>query len=193
MAAHCKETVCLAVDSEDASRTPEQLLEGEEVGSCKQGGHKNCLRDALRCNKSQSSTSLNSQAGRAARWEATRNKGFLSGQKSVSGSESKEAEWPKEVKPFICLGSSGDQTQSSPVCGPSVIGPPGHPGLKRSGFQILPFPSKYLLHANTWETAWSAKGKVTSSTAIDRLVSWCDFGVQDQKDIRLFHLLPERI
>lgn len=90
MAAHCKETACLAVDSEDASGRPEQLLEGEEVGSCKQGGHKNCLRDALRCNKSQSTTSLDRQAGRAARWEATRNKGFLSEQKSGSGSESKK-------------------------------------------------------------------------------------------------------
>lgn len=90
MAALRKETACLAVYSEDASRTPDSCWRGEEAGSCKQGGHKEGLRDAPRCNKSQSTTSLNSQAGRAACWEATRNKGFLSEQKSGSGSESKK-------------------------------------------------------------------------------------------------------
>lgn len=90
MDARSKETACLAVYGEDDSRIPEQLLGGEEVGSCKQGGQKNCLRDTLRCNKSQSTTSLNSQAGRAACWEATRNKEFLFEQKSGSGSESKK-------------------------------------------------------------------------------------------------------
>lgn len=149
MAAHCKETACLAVHSEDASRTPEQLLEGEEVGSCKQGGHKNCLREVLRCNKSQSTTSLNSQAGRAARWEATRNKGFLSQQKSGSGSESKKQNGQRRWGPLNAGGNSGDQTQGSPVWGPPVEGPPGQCGLKRSDFQMLPFPSKYLLHVNS--------------------------------------------
>lgn len=91
---------------------------GEEVGSCKQGGHKEGLRDALRCDKSQSTTSFNSQAGRAACWEATRNKGFLSEQKSGSGSESKKQNGQRSWGLFYAGGSSVDQTQGSPVCGP---------------------------------------------------------------------------
>lgn len=85
---------------------------GEEVGSCKQGGQKNCLTDTLRCNKSQSTTSLNSQAGRAACWEATRNKEFLFEQKSGSGSESKKQNGQRRWGPLYAGSCSGDQRAS---------------------------------------------------------------------------------
>lgn len=99
---------------------------GEEVGSCKQGGQEKCLKDALRCNTSQSTTSLNSQPGRTACWEKTRNIVFLSKWKSGSGSESKKQSSQRRLGLLYAESSSSDQIKSLFLCGP-LEGSPGTP------------------------------------------------------------------
>lgn len=83
MDACCKETACPAVYSEDDSRRLGQLLQGRGSGQLQAGWSEELPQRCPEMQQSQSTTSLNSQLGRADCGEATRNNRFLSEQKSL--------------------------------------------------------------------------------------------------------------